>query len=293
MSTIDSSTGMNFAAPRGYTVGEIAVRAGRRFGMTNEQDRAVTGYPIDRQYQDQLMEAVNSGYRRFIRDYDRWRWLRAHVQITLMPEGDGPLNINADSARYRLPPGIESSPIEDWTYITSGSDGTKLRSCDFDLIRRQYATTTALSGRPYLAAVAPLRDYQNQSDGDQDSTAWQLIVYPRPTEQLTIEARFAVHPPELVKLEDRHMAGAFHDMTIISAVQYELALMDETMNAGVLGGYLAEYQRSLAASIKIDEKNGPRYLGTQFTQGVYDSLYEFRRDTSQGITSVGGIPTNP
>lgn len=278
--------------PNGYTLGEIAVRVARRFGMTNEADRSQSGFPVDEQYKDQVMEAINMGLRSMIHAHDRWRWLRPHVSILLYPSGDGPLNLESDGARYRLPPGIEGSPIEGWTFTNATSNYTQIQTVDFDYIRRMYAASSSVTGTPLYAATAPLRDHHTAEEDDNDQTAWQLILYPTPSAADTIEARFRIHPPDLSDVDERSPAGAEHDVTLIAAAQLELALMDETKYAGVIGQYRETFRERLAQSIRIDEKNGPRKLGQVWSGKTLMDRDDFRRATYQGVSSVGGIDPN-
>lgn len=176
---------MPFGEPQGYTLRDLLVRVGRKLGATNEVDQ-VSDTPVDTRAIDQLRDAVNDGIRRFTAGHDRWSWLMPWVALELVAAGDGPLNINGDPARYRLPPGVEGAPVSDWTFTDASSNYTRIQQTSVEAVRQRFASSDS-SGVPYLACATPIRDQQPGDGADQDKPAWQLIVYPRPQQNYTIE----------------------------------------------------------------------------------------------------------
>lgn len=199
---------------------------------------------------------VNEGLQRFARAYPKWSKLEHRVQIKFYPNGDGPLNINNEAHRYRLPPFVASVPRNNWQYVDVTSPYIEVIHTNYDMVQRMMTASSLTNGVPYYAAT---RQYEPES-GD-DRQGYEVIFYPSPSQTLTVEAEFRVVVHELIEDDDKHPFGAEHDLAILKCAVEAFRRRDDEDPAA--------YQRAkedmieaINESIRLDQMlNTPRSLG--------------------------------
>lgn len=206
---------------------------------------------------------VNDGLSLLARDHSRgmallgkksstgWYCLRPIIDFDMDPTGTGPLNLEGDAARYRLPYAVQGAPIGAWTWFATGVQG-QIKTAHIDQVRALLTAPSQISGYPNMAAVAPTTPKTAE-----DRAGWEAMFYPRPSQVLTVSAQFQLAVRPLKALRDYHPFGQIHDQTVLSACRWA-ASKQESGESERRKEWKADYDEALAASVLIDLNNEPQ-----------------------------------
>jgi len=228
---------------------EVAEAAGiARYQDATDGEGNIARIPSDAHDLDRVRRAVNRGLRAFFAANRRWTFLVPAVTLTLTEDASGGDNINGDASRLRLPPGLKGDPIGNWT-INAPDSTANPTTCIHTSERRVMSciSTSASSGRPTMAAVRPVMGLGSGTDG----AVREVIFWPKPDTTYTASARFRVLPREMNELEERHLAGAEHDETILAFCKFAMLERDPDLSAH----FAAERDRMLELSKELDKNN--------------------------------------
>ncbi|MCW5776530.1 MAG: hypothetical protein KIS87_08840 [Phycisphaeraceae bacterium] len=238
------------------TLGQLMLDVAGEVHLAAYTAAGVATLPANPETLRQLRAAVNEGLRYFVSVNPKWTRLREGVLLTFFPNGDGPLNIDRDPARYALPPYVRSRPLRAWTYTDGISSQRTVADASWDVVRQHMAAVTRTSGTPLLAACKPIG--ARQSHGD--TGGWEAIFYPAPSSPFTVEAPFRVATPDMQDLDERHPFGEDHDLAILKCAVEALRRRDDADPEGWQRA-VQDRDRQLEFSIALDRQLGERYLG--------------------------------
>lgn len=155
----------------------------------------------------------------------------------------------ASSGNFTLPKTFGGQYIGPITFAAGTNTGARLDWTSEAEIRKLREDSTTETGDPRLAAVRRLSS---------DTRRWELMLYPEPDEEDTVEFTYDLYFDSLTALTDLHPAGYAFDETVKAAV---MAAMERDAE-DVLGGLTQYYtQRALPNAYKIDARSAPRKLG--------------------------------
>lgn len=248
---------------------ELAVELGlARLVNTSGQDQAPT-LPTDGSILFKLKQRLNAGYMSFLgginpslppgrKPYTHWSFLSREVTLEFHPDGLGPLNIDQDSTRYRLPDGITSAPKQAWTINTGGRySNTHVQSVTWERVRHELAMAPTLRGCPVMAACRTIDALEHPDHGK----AWETRVYPPPADPgMSMKADFRIQARPLNDLNQRHIAGTEHDRTIIAYALVEWHRRDDK-KGDQFGRAMKLAGDSILASIELDKRARPMVVG--------------------------------
>lgn len=276
----------------GMTLSELMLELGRIVGLLELVDasgtKVVPQLPTDPSRLALLESRVNAGYSAFLngedplasraarRPYTRWSFLSRQVDIDLSSVGTGPLNVAADSARYRLPSDIQSVPIGGWTLTTDGQyPGPQLVSTSVSEVLRRLVPVTSL-GYPTHAACRPIPN-EDLQDGVSGGVAWEVILAPRPGTGMSISGEFRLATPPLADANQRHVCGAQHDRAILLLAACEWYASDDKAG-GMYDRFAGRASAALVSSIDLDKAMRPSNRGRVVDPSVYDGSFVTRAD---------------
>ena len=195
---------------------------------------------------------VNSGYKDFLQADADWTFLNDEVILTLDPAGAGPFNVNGDPARYRLPQHCTGHPRGNWRFRDDLTSARQVICRPMDVIdaKRQGIVRT---GVPELAGVRGIPSGPLAGKGS------EVVFYPAPDAAYTLVGLYRVLPYDLVDLDQRHVAGAEHDNTVLAAALHKWAQRDGDEPSKIERG--GEYARLMALSKDIDRRKRTRNFG--------------------------------
>jgi len=158
------------------------------------------------------------------------------------------LTVTADGA-YVMPENFGGEVVGDITYAAGSNLGAAIAWGSELEIRRLRENGDDTRTHPYLATV--LRNQIN-------SRRWDLLVYPTPGSDQTVEFPYLIYFDEITELLDTHVAGFAHDETVKWAAKSQAEMQGEDAMAGA-----TEYYRKIALlnSFKTDARAAPRKLG--------------------------------
>lgn len=180
---------------------------------------------------------------------------------------DAAMTVTADGA-YIMPGSFGGEVVGGITYTAGSNIGTTIDWGDELEIRRLRENWNDTRTRPYLAAIR-----RNQTNSRQ----WDLLVYPTPGSDQTVEFPYMIYFDEITELTDMHVAGFAHDETVKWAAKSQAEMQGEDAMAGA-----TEYYRKIALlnSFKTDARAAPRKLGYCGNPGNGNvSLRDFRQFT--------------
>lgn len=238
----------------GATLAELMLRVGITFGVVVYADGsgkdAPPTLPDSPSRLAIIRQAVNDGYQEFLAANPVWSFMQPTVRLTLDPTGTG--GIDGDPARYALPNGIASDPVDRWRIVSGSAAGYWIVSTHAGHVAKKLADdpTPAV---PRLAGSRVTR----RTDG---SSAWEVLFWPKPAEAFVVEAEFRLQPARLENNDDRHVAGPQHDYAIQALAEAAFAKLDRRSDDRMMA-IRANADRVLALAIRNDERMSPRTLG--------------------------------
>jgi hypothetical protein len=167
--------------------------------------------------------------------------------------------------RYALPQTFGGEVAGDITYAAGTDVGVPLNWCSELEIRRLRENDEGVTSNPYYAAVR-----RNQTN----SRRWDLLVYPLPGGDYTVEFPYVVYFDKITGLTDVHPAGIAYDEVVKAASLAQAEMQGEDMLSGAM-----QYYRDvmLPNGYRIDGRQAPRRLGyCGNPRGVRTSLSNFR-----------------
>lgn len=160
-------------------------------------------------------------------------------------------SITADG-NYTLPPTFGGTVSGQIAYAANTDLGVGLDWASESLIR-QWRADTDQTGDPFAAAVRPKATVVGTR------RRWELMVYPTPNEQVTVEFPFELSFDKLIDLTESPPTPLNQDENLKAAV---LAIADKE-GEGILGTDW-EYYRSTALpnAYRTDARSAPRRIGS-------------------------------
>lgn len=282
---------------------EMAVELGlARLTSTAGADQE-PALPTDGSVLFKLRQRLNQGYRSFIngedpipsqdhreKPYTQWTFLTRTVVITFDPTGNGPLNLDGDAGRYRLPDSITGAPKQGWTLNNNGLyANTRVMSVTIERIRDELARSGTITGCPMWATTRPIPSPDSSLNGK----AWEVVVAPRPSGTMTMTTEFRVAVRDLKDLDQLHIAGPEHDSTILLYALWTWYRRDDPSNKHY-GRLAAAASQALRSSMEIDKRSRPMVVGLMQDPGV--TAFAVNRGAIAAgqttfVTYTQGIPT--
>lgn len=239
---------MQFGLSSALTFGELQLR------LAIDTDLAVQGtgadnrpqIPTDPNTLYRIKLAINNAARELQRRH-RWSWLTPFISRTLSTDGTGPHNVAGDPHRYILPANAIGAPVGRMRWRNSdGSAGGKLSDSNIEHVSGLIDTSPSTVGVPMYCSVW----HSNVNIGVGDVPQMQLVIWPKPDQAYTIQARFRCTVLDMTIDSERGMWGALHDQTIL-----KLAKM--MMMSSVEPGYTEakrEAEEAILISIERDRE---------------------------------------
>jgi len=232
---------------------DLILNCAERWGKA-DQSGSVPALPTNEADLALIKRKINDGYRAFLASNPKWRFAEQDVTILFYPNGDGPLNIEADAGRYRMPEFIGSTPLGDWTFAGDSTPRSRVVTMDYDIVRKHLDIGGSSTGVPCYAGVGPMK-----STDKEQPRIWEAVFFPRPSQTWTCSARFRVTSHKLVNLTDRHIAGGEHDETLIRFCDWEW-FGDDAEDQSISDKYAGRRNEALMRSIALDrEMSGRRH----------------------------------
>lgn len=258
MPTLPPDTSLTFE----QVVLRVAEEAGLAF-YDSSSPNSKAAIPRDGQVLDLIMRKVNDGIEEMARAYPKWTSLRPQVTLTLSPTGTGPLSLpnlqgDNDGSIYRLPWYVTGRPIDGWNFADPASNFAGFVRDVAPEIVDHYHRMAKTSAYPQFASIIPS---PAKGDVGQDRQLRAVRIWPSPDRAYTLTARFRVTSPRMVSLQDRHIFGSSHDMTVVAFGLWALKqhdakdpMMRETYRKRVYGDPTTNQPGALAESIRIDQE---------------------------------------
>lgn len=156
--------------------------------------------------------------------------------------------IDADG-NYTLPVTFGGQYTGRITFEAATSIGISITWTSESNIRQLREPSAVETGDPRNAAVRPMEGNRRR---------WELMVYPTPSTERTVEFPYELYFDKLTNLTDKHPAGFIHDETIKAACHAVLERDTEDM----IGGLMQYYRQvALPNSYRADARSYPRRLG--------------------------------
>jgi hypothetical protein len=138
------------------------------------------------------------------------------------------------------------------TYAAESGIATPIIWCNPTEIREYRRLSGTSTGYPSLASVRM----------SSTSRRWELVVFPTPSTDLTVELKYPIHFDLLTAATDYHPAGYKMDDAVLAACLAR-AQMDE---ASMLEGRMEYYRQvALPSAYRVDARSRPRMLGKMRT----------------------------
>lgn len=239
----------------GLSYDQLTAVAARALGHEARDDAGTGGLalPPDSTSLAEAREMVARAIRRFVAEKVDWTFLSQTLSVTFAPEGDGPLNVSADAARYRMPWWFGGKTESDFYYTTASAPALSIRIVE---PREIAAAQAAVSGAGDPLAVAFRRLAQSATGG---AAAWEAVFDPAPSRALTVECQARAYPRAMVSGDDCFFAGLEFNNALERLVELECAERKAEMDLIPLKN--AVYERALEQAKQIDNASKPRRAG--------------------------------
>lgn len=194
---------------------------------------------------------VNNAIRMFIADAPRtgWRWMRPIARMTLDDADSLPENENGViEANYDMPIGFAGQFNGSITVIAGTNQAWEVEWTNEARIRQLRENQSFHIGHPRLVAVRV----------KEDRRTWELLVWPAPHIETTIEFPFDVHFDRLEELDEKPPIPFSFDEALKAAT---LAVVERDVHD--LFDRHWQYYREVALpnAHQIDARSAPRRLG--------------------------------
>lgn len=172
-------------------------------------------------------------------------------------EADGAtVTVSADG-NYTLPSTFGGEYLGPISYAAGENPGASIRWDSEGNIRRLRENVSSQTGYPTRAAV-------RKSD---TARRWELVVYPTPGGDYTVEFPYELYFTALSATTDLHPAGAHYDEVIMAACEAYAEMKGQDALAGRLQYYR---EAALPAAHRRNARSAPRRLGSLLKHRVGD-----------------------
>jgi hypothetical protein len=235
---------------------ELVLEVAEYLGVASfDEDNGTTGMPENRYDQLNCEKIVDRGWEEFLALTSAWSFLH---QVYSLPVGpDSPYVVDGDTSRYRMPWFFGGQMgAGAMTYQTPGPCRA-IELVDESVVRSAYsrvgATTT---GDPWWVSFErpPI---VNDNQGDR-KYQWQAYVYPKPTQNRTIQIPIRVQPTmKDWPLDEPHCAGSLFNNAVRAAViaRAEMEWRSEEQTRRQV------WQEAAARAVELDKGAMTRPLG--------------------------------
>jgi hypothetical protein len=165
---------------------------------------------------------------------------------------------------FTLPSTFGGQYAGEVTYADNSNRGVEPEWSDESTIRQWRANVMVETGFPYLFAVRVM-------DTGTPRRRWELMAYPKPDENTTVEFPYVLHFDSLVNLTEVHPAPFGHDEAIKAACRAAVE-KDVERALGVEWSYYREI--ALPNSYRVDAMSAPKKLQPRGAR--FGSIREFR-----------------
>ncbi len=200
-------------------------------------------------------DVVNRALSRLVNERREWAVLEQVAEIVTNTDGDGPLNINGDAGRYRMPVAFGGRPRTNHLNIVDGTPRrikivTVQDYLDMKTIRPDE------SGQPEIAAF--VRMEQSEPTHGHGFSGYEMKLYPAPSSVETLTFAYMACPEKMDHADDIFFFGSRYDEIVERAIKLEAAIEFETGNIQL---HREEYAAALARAVEQDSADRPVTLG--------------------------------
>ena len=210
-----------------------------------------------------IEQAIVRGYRQFlspaVEPFHEWSFLRPTATITTV----------ADDYDYDLP--ADFGNIGNGLTFEEGDPYGPILIVNINFINRKRESVSS-SGKPEYAAIQPKAD---SSAGQR----WELILHPTPDAVYVLTYQYHAITNALSSSNPYPLGGQLHSETVLQSC---LAMAELRTGKGE-NIQLALFMQRLQASISLDKRNAPKYIG-KLKNGQ-----PRRRWVDIGVTYVGRL----
>lgn len=153
---------------------------------------------------------------------------------------------------YTLPSTFGGEYLGPISYAAGENPGASLRWGSEGEIRRLRENVSSQTGYPTLAAVRKM-------DATNVARLWELVVYPTPGGDYTVEFPYELYFTALSADGDLHPAGIHYDETVMAACE---AYAEMKGNDNLAGRVQYYEQKALPAAQRRNQRSAPRRLGS-------------------------------
>ncbi|MBU1067695.1 hypothetical protein KKE60_07890 [Patescibacteria group bacterium] len=173
-------------------------------------------------------------------------------------EADGATVTVTANGNYTLPSTFGGEYLGPITYAAGENPGASIEWGSEGTIRRLQENTSSQTGYPSMTAV-------RKSD---TARRWELIVYPTPGGNYTVEFPYELYFTALSAVTDLHPFGAHYDEAVMAACE----AYAEMKGADILAGRVQYYeQKALPAAHRRNTRSAPRKLGSLLKRRIHIS----------------------
>lgn len=224
--------------------------------------------PTDPQELDRLERAFAEGLAEFCDEGD-WKFLQPEYSFLLVPAGTGPLNIEGDASRYRLPRGTQFVR-EDvfWKLGTSG--GGRVTKINRNLMRERRHLSPTDVGQPRECAISMGMAQDSATTSTRRAgqpVPMELVIHPSPDQAYTVNLVLDYRLMVPLSDGDTGMWPAYHDLTIIAYGARSLLRQGRAADDPALIRAENEASKRLAKSRENDSKLRDASLGGPIDDG--------------------------
>lgn len=182
-------------------------------------------------------------------------------------EADGAtVTVTADG-NYTLPSTFGGEYLGPIRYAAGSNVGAFLGWDSEGNIRRSRENTGTSTGNPLRAAIRKM-------DATNVARRWELLVYPTPGSEVTVEFPYTLYFTALSAATDLHPAGAHYDEAVKAACEAYAELHGEDS----LGGRTQYYREIiLPGAHRINRRSKPKSLGMLSKQGLPGQVFDHRQ----------------
>jgi hypothetical protein len=233
--------------PTGLTFLDLQTRVARYLRKQVVSSEGVSP-PVDVGTATLIKDAINDGLMR-VTNAHQWAWLEQIKSIVLSPDGTGPMCVDGDATKYRLPLDIGSIAID----ARVKDDG-----CSWPIDVRDSGFVDALNVTDATGPVSCVSFDPSIADGSDlgQPSAWIMRVYPKPASAATVVATFRLNIERLVEDADRGPWPVWLDRLVMLAAVAELGGLGMLPEGRVADASEGRFQEELERTIELDSQNG-------------------------------------
>lgn len=263
---------------------DFTSRVGWRLGYGRGPDRG--GQDWDDEQTQNVKEVVGDGQRMVYRCVGLPAEFRPHAWTFLRPTRT--LTLAEDATELLLPRDCGAQLHGPALLSEDGSQWAELTQTTWGAIRRADAQYPDRTGTPELFAVEP-----QKTDGTA-AQRYKLVFHPAADQEYTVRVCYDVVAEMMTSAQPFHYGGAQHSGLFLAAVNYAAELFVDDQYGGP---YKQQYVDELVASVLLDRRARPSYLGVNGdhsdlrwrTRGLPPRFWDQSIVTVNGVTPSGGV----